>query len=132
MSLLYYSVTPLLCYWVCLIMATQVNCISLELIVAFLVFVNAIYLLALFMFRILVNILSVQSYSTACIWVHPQCTWIFCSQTRCSVAQHFYVEFGSASLCVSIICFFLTSELNIKFSLHFALLRLFCLSLCPG
>lgn len=70
-------------------MATQVNYSSLELIVAFLEFVNAIYLLAmaLFMFRVLVNILSVQSYSTACIWVCPQCTWKFCSQTRCSVAR---------------------------------------------
>ena len=40
---LYYSVTPLLCYWVRFIMATQVNCSSLELIVAFPVFVNAIF-----------------------------------------------------------------------------------------
>ena len=40
---LYYSVTPLLCHWVRFIMATQVNCSSLELIVAFPVFVNAIF-----------------------------------------------------------------------------------------
>ena len=50
-------------------MATQVNYSSLELIVAFLEFVNAIYLLAmaLFMFRVLVNILSVQSYYFGCV-----------------------------------------------------------------
>ena len=53
-----YCVTPLLCYGVRFIMATQVNFSSLELIVAFPEFVNAIYLLAvaLFMFRVLVNI----------------------------------------------------------------------------
>ena len=54
-------------------MATQVNYSSLELIVAFLEFVNAIYLLAmaLFMFRVMVNILSVQSYSTECSVARP-------------------------------------------------------------
>ena len=40
---LYSSVMPLLCYWVRFVMATQVNYSSLELIVAFSVFVNAIF-----------------------------------------------------------------------------------------
>ena len=40
---LYSSVTPLLCYWVRFVMATQVNYSSLELIVAFSVFVNAMF-----------------------------------------------------------------------------------------
>lgn len=40
---LYSSVTPLVRYWVHFIMATRVNYSSLELIVAFSVFVNAIF-----------------------------------------------------------------------------------------
>ena len=40
---LYSSVTPLVRYWVRFIMATRVNYSSLELIVAFSVFVNAIF-----------------------------------------------------------------------------------------
>ena len=40
---LYSSVTPLVRYWVRFIMATRVNYSSLELIVAFSVFVNAVF-----------------------------------------------------------------------------------------
>ena len=99
-------------------MATQVNYSSLELIVAFLEFVNAIYLLAmaLFMFRVLVNILSVQSYSTACILgvssMHLEILFpdtMFCGST---------FEFSSAPPCVSI-CLLTSETLGSTFTLLF-------------
>ena len=47
------------------------------------------------------NILSMQSYSTACIRVWPQCTWIFRSRTQYYVGQFVFTwEFGSVSPCV--------------------------------
>ena len=70
---------------------------------------NRLYLLALalFILCVLVNIMSVQSYSTALIWVCPQCTLIFFYQAFMSLnsrtwfAIWFSAEFGySSPLCV--------------------------------
>ena len=56
---------------------------------------NCLYFLALalFILCVLVNIMSVQSYSTALIWVNPQCTLIFVYQAfmslnSCYMARH--------------------------------------------
>ena len=70
---------------------------------------NRLYLLALALsiLCVLVNIMSVQSYSTALIWVCPQCTLIFFYQAfmslnSCYMARH--LVFSRVRLFVTIMC----------------------------
>ena len=70
---------------------------------------NCLYLLALalFILCVLVNIMSVQSYSTALIWEYPQCTLIFFYQAfmslnSCYMARH--LVFSRVRLFVTIMC----------------------------
>ena len=59
---------------------------------------NCLYLLALALFIICVqmNIMSVQSYSTALIWVCPQCTLIFFYQAFMSILATWLAIWSSA------------------------------------
>ena len=70
---------------------------------------NCLYFLALalFILCVLVNIMSVQSYSTTLIWVCPQCTLIFVYQAfmslnSCYMARH--LVFSWVRLFVTIMC----------------------------
>ena len=117
-------------YWVRLIMATQVNCSSLELIVAFPVFVNAMFagdgLIYVscsgeyFECAILLDRLYLGVSSMHLDILFPDT--MFCASTFLRGVRL------SVSVCLNL--FFDTQ--NIRLNLHFALLRPFFLSTRPG
>jgi len=127
---LYYSVTPLLCYWVHFIMAKQVNCSSLELTVGFSIFMNAI-----FAGNGLIYVLCSGEYFECAILL--DCLYLGVSSMHLDILFLDTMFCGSTllhgvPLSVSVCINLFFDIRNIRFNLHFALVRLFLLSSRPS